>query len=288
MFARIVFTPVALAIFITGCATGGGLSKPKVRDVVPRLESVDFEGVELVFDIGVDNPYPVPLVAPRFDYGVEAMNKTLAAGELTEGVRLPASGVGRFKLPVRITYRQAFEIARDLTEAQRVDYTLRGRLFAPEVTGAAAGVVGDLAPALASSAREIAIPVVYKGSFPVLRAPAFTAVHLAPVDFSATKVSVSALTEVMNPNDFPINLSEVEYDMKVAGVSVGRLKADSVNNEIPAGEKGQIQIKGQVSAVDTIRNIFSRSGSPAQAVTLDPIGGFETPYGLVNFKPKRK
>ena len=62
----VALAAMVLAVLMAGCASLDIAGRPEVRAVRPRITGIDFGGVDLAFDVDVNNPYPMAIRSPGF------------------------------------------------------------------------------------------------------------------------------------------------------------------------------------------------------------------------------
>lgn len=253
----------ALIVAVAGCSSSSvlnSLARPEIKDLRPRITGIDFQGVNLAFDVDVSNPYPVAIRTPRFKYGIEVAGASLMTSDTTTSLDLPASGVGTATLPVRIRYVDLFKMYQNLTGVAEVDYKLTGAII------------------VAALGNEFELPLSYTGKFPVLKVPTFEAIRVQPSNITLTRASVTVDAEITNPNIFALGLDGLGYGLKLGNIQVGGISA-STGNSVSAGGKGALTLTGEISAVNTVIQLLM--GGRLGAATIQPQGAIATPYGRV-------
>lgn len=253
--------PSTLIIFVglsAGCSSLGVLPKPKVETVTPRITGIDFQGIDMDFDVGVSNPYPVPIKTPQFKYQIDIQDKELMKSDHTAKLDLPAGKTGTVKLPVRMGYADVLRIGQRLGSAQEIPYTLKGELI------------------VAALGESFSLPVSHAGSVPVLRPPTFTSPTLNVTDRSLTKAGVAINAKMQNPNKFEINIKDVGYQLMVGDIEVGNLKATSAD-KIAGGGSAPVSLTGEVSGATALAQLLKGKGLGVPKII--PSGFIETPYG---------
>jgi len=254
---------IAIAASILGCATLPLSEKPEIRSVSPRITGLDFQGLNMAFDVDVDNPYPVPIKTPRFKYGVDIEGSRFFSSEATSQLNLPANGVGTVSLPVRLSYTDLFGTYKNLADKAEADYTLHGNMILP--------LLG----------RSFELPVSHSGTFPILRPPTFSNINIDLSKVSLFKTVVNVDAAMKNPNAFALGIEDLGYILKLGGVELGSLTATTASS-LDAGQTGKLSLRGELSAASAIVNMI-KGGSIGGAKIL-PSGSIQTPYGPVKLQ----
>ncbi len=247
------------AVVVAGCASLPLGEGPEIRAVRPRISGIDFQGLDLAFDVDVNNPYPIPLRTPRFRYGMDIQGSRFFESDAASEIDLPARSVGTVTLPVRVSYTDLLRAYRGLADKAEADYTLRGALILP--------VLG----------RSLELPLSHSGKFPIVRPPSFSDIRVQVPNVSLTRAKIGVDAAIGNPNAFSIGIKNLGYVLKLGDVEVGGLTAETANT-LEAGQSGRLSLSGQVSAASAIFGMIKGGGKP----TILPSGYIQTPYGPVH------
>ena len=101
-----IFAAILAGIALTlgsGCSLLADLQRPEIKKVTPAIKGIDFEGIDMMFDIDVSNPYPIRLQSPGFDYAFKIEGSRLFESQSDTKVDLPAKKVGTVQLPARFS-----------------------------------------------------------------------------------------------------------------------------------------------------------------------------------------
>lgn len=251
----------ACLIALAGCSSVpllDSIAKPEVKDVRAHITGIDFQGVNLVFDVDVLNPYPVALTTPRFRYGIEVAGTSLAKSDSATSLSLPASGVGTAALPVRFRYADLMKLYGDLSTLNETDYKLTGALVFNAMN------------------RSIEVPVSYAGKMPVLKVPTFSDAEVQADDISLTRAAVTVDANIGNPNVFELGLDGLGYSLKIGDIQVASISA-STPGALAAGGTGKLRLTGSFSAASAAIQLLM--GGRLGAVSIKPTGFVTTPYG---------
>ena len=250
-------TAVFLAVLMAGCASLDFVGKPEVRAVRPRVNGIDFRGVDLAFDVDVDNPYPVAIRSPEFRYGLDIEGAEFLESTESSTIDLPALTTGTVTLPVRLPYANLWSTFKNLAGAAEVPYTLRG-----EIVTSALG-------------QSFALPLKHSGAFPVLRPPTLSDLKVQLSDVSIRGAKIVADAAMKNPNAFALSLKDLGYVLNVGGEQIGGLTASTAET-IGAGETGHVRLTGAISAADAVAKIVKGGIGSAKLALSGSVG---TPYG---------
>ena len=259
----ISLTMALLTALISACATFPLTERPEIQAVHPRIDGVDFQGVNLAFDVDVDNPYPIPIRTPSFRYGIDIEGSKFFDSEAASGIDLPAKNVGTVTLPVRLSYSDLFRTYQGLADAPEASYKLNGVLIFP--------VLG----------RSLELPLSHSGTVPIIRPPTFSDINIDMANISLLKTKINVDTAMKNPNAFSLGIEDLGYVLKLGDVELGGLTATTANT-LDSGQTGQLSLTGELSPASAIVNLI-RGGSAGGAKIL-PSGSIQTPYGPVKLQ----
>ena len=195
---------------LSSCATLEQVSealegqKPTARVEGLRLTGLDMQGVDLAFDVQVDNPNPISISLAALDYDLKLFGSSFLQGDQPMGMKLAADGRSRVQVPVRLGFQQLLDSYRQLKGAHEVGYELDlGMGFDVPVLG------------------QVRVPASYRGKLPI---PEMPSVSLKSVDVERLTLSGAKLMlelQVDNPNSFSLLLDKLDYNLKLNGYDVG-------------------------------------------------------------------
>lgn len=257
---------ILCAIVCTGCSIAqirtlfGAFDKPTIESIRPRILGLDFSGVNLAFDVDLNNPNSFPIKTPKFKYGLDIQGSNFMKSEGTADIDLPAKGIGTVVLPAKIKYLDIWKTYQGLKDANQVNYDLKG-----------AFVVSPMG-------RDIELPLAKSGSFPVLKIPSFSKITLEPTDINLTESKVKIKANVTNPNVFEMGLEKLGYVLKMGDVDFADVKS-TLAKSLNAGETGQITLNAKVGGLSVLGKILD--GADLGKLSLTPEGSIVTPYGEI-------
>jgi LEA14-like dessication related protein len=247
--SRCLAAAIALAIWTAGCA------RPKVESVGMNVQRIDFEGVQLKFDVTVSNPLPVDLAVPAGGYAVDLAGKEFIKSDRVPHADLPSGGAGHVTLPVALRNVDLFKLANNLRGKSSIPYEMHGHVL---VT-----VAGE----------QLRLPFSQQGDVPILTMPTFS---VRDVKYDGKSVSIE--TEVNNPNIFPIGVQDLDYAVRLGDIELANVRTKPADL-IPAGGSGVVTLTSSVNATGAARQMLQ--GVPAGGGLLRPRGVLRTPYGTV-------
>lgn len=248
---------LALAVVL---ASGCSWMRPEIVGMRPRIDGIDLQGVNLVFDIDVKNHYFSAIKAPRFRYALAIEGAEFISAESDTGINLPGREVGTATLPVRVGYLDLWNAFRNLAGANKADYGLSGALL------------------FNAAGREFELPFAHEGTMPIFQAPKLSVVDFKKPEITMGGAAIDLAADISNPNIFSIGVDDLGYVLQLGDIQVGGLTVSSLR-EIAAGETGRLNFSGKISAWDAISGLLG--GGKIGAVSLLPSGKVKTPYGDV-------
>jgi LEA14-like dessication related protein len=181
------------------------VGRPSARLSGVSLENVDAKSLTLQFAVDVTNPYPAPLPLTNLDYALGSKGSTFLDGNAPLQGTVPAGGTKTVLVPARVTFRRLLAALSGVQPGQVVPYD------------AAMGLSVD-APVIGS----LRLPLKKEGRLPI---PALPDAALRDVRWDqlslARAVGVIELA-LTNRNEFPVDLSAMDYALSVGGKKVAQ------------------------------------------------------------------
>lgn len=212
------FHPVlfcAAALVLAGCESlspmlGGMLEsapKPGIRIVDAQVADLSATSLDMVFDVEVENPYPVPLPVIGIDYALDAgesSGEPIFKGDAGSQGSIPANGKKVIQAPVGVQFARLIEAGRGIRPGMVLPYK--------------ADLGFKVAPP--GGAEPLRLPVSHKGELPVPAVP-----KVAVDDLTWTKVGLGGTEgalklKLTNPNEFKVGVEDLKYTLSLAGKPV--------------------------------------------------------------------
>ncbi|MCG8487438.1 MAG: LEA type 2 family protein [Chromatiales bacterium] len=189
-----------------------------------KLSGLDLRGIDLLFDVEVDNPNPVAISLDGLDYDLKLLDRSFLKGQQSMGMSLAADGKSQVKLPVRMEFEQLLKHYSDLSKRDEVPYQLDLGL-------------GVDVPLLG----RVRLPVSYQGRLPVPKLPDVRVSRIDVQRLSLQAIDLMLELEVANPNRFALMLQRLDYQFKLNGIDVGQGAAAQTLSVDEQG-KGRIRL----------------------------------------------
>jgi len=240
--------PAALAVTLAvtlaallgaGCARRTPSPPPPPLPAVdpPRLTieavapgTIDAFGVTVEVRGRMENPNPVDLPLARFDYAVEVEGRAVDAGRVDSRLVLPANGAVDFTVPARLHWTRVPEVVVVLTTR---------RTLALRVTGSALLQGGRPLPWGADA--TVALPYL----------PSLVLEKSRVRESNLMHTTVELTARVRNPNDFPLPVGKLNFDLFVSGSAVANAASQGLD-EVPAHGEVTVLIPVKFSPVGTV------------------------------------
>ncbi|NQY99813.1 MAG: LEA type 2 family protein [Bdellovibrionales bacterium] len=122
------FVLLLVAFSISACAVlqMASFEKPKVKLHGIELQKIDFQNVDLVFEVEVQNPNDFKLSMKGLNYVVEMNGDKVATQDLNTPVEVGAQQSSIVKLPLKLDYAQIFGSIGGFLKAKESTYTIKG------------------------------------------------------------------------------------------------------------------------------------------------------------------
>lgn len=244
--------------------------KPRVSVAGQQLTRLDFQQVNMAFDIRVDNPNPVGLSLGGLDYDLKLAGHSFASGRQNKQMQLKAAGASTFQLPLSMRFAEIYQGLDKLKGKNEVLYELT------------TGLMIDV-PLLG----KLRYPVTTSGTLPLPKLPKVSVNSLTLEKLNFSGATLALKLKVNNPNAFGVALNKLRYDFKVNGkrwvsgnrASLGSLAANQGNEvTLPITLNFMELGSGLYSMLKGGQDLdYSLSGKLGATAAHQLIGSFDVP-----------
>lgn len=221
------FLYLSFIVYLSGCAElakHAETVKPTARLTGAHLGNINFDKVDLVFDLEVENKNPIALDLAGLDYDFKIEGQSLVSGVTAKEIQLKANGTSPVQLPVTLKFDDLRKLPGELWDKDNLAYDLQTtfNIILP--------VIGNYA-----------IPVSKQGELPVPKIPNIKIKDVKVNKLSFTSAELVAHVEVNNPNDFDMVVKNLNYQLNINQTKWGQGEVTKSSN-IPKKGKGVIEI----------------------------------------------
>ena len=121
----IVWIAALVSVFFVGCETmqhALSLTKPTARMIGLKFQDVKLDSATLLFDVEVDNPYPVALPLMNLDYGLSSGAEPFLNGNAELQTTVPAKSKKIVSLPADINYLDMLKALKGIRPGSKIPY----------------------------------------------------------------------------------------------------------------------------------------------------------------------
>jgi len=265
---------LAMLFTFTGCESMksilAGMDKPSASVTGVRFDSISLDGMTLVFDVDVKNPYAAPLPLVNVAYGLSSKGSKFLEGAADVQGSVPAKGSKTIQLPAKITFASLLQSVQGVKLGSVVPYT------------AEMGLSVD-APAVG----RLTLPIKKEGELPI---PTVPSVELSSVQWkSLTLQNAEAVLKlnVTNNNDFPVDLSKLAYNLSLSGTPIVNTSL-AKSASFAKGGSSTLEIPLAIKPSNLGLAAFSMLTGKGAGYSLDGNMNVGTPFGPMNLPFERK
>lgn len=184
-----------------------GFGKPTADVSGIHIPSINLKKLEIVVDVLITNPNPVPIPLVDIDYLVESNGRKLVSGLIPDAGTIHAHGSETIKIPITIIYDDIKDTYDDIKPGSIIPYRIK------------VGLIADV-PVFG----KITLPLEKEGEIPVPYKPDVDLDKVEFDSFSFEETSATLHMKLENKNDFDLGLNALEYEVWLAGVSIVNAK----------------------------------------------------------------
>ncbi|XP_077252935.1 uncharacterized protein LOC143892305 [Tasmannia lanceolata] len=181
-----------------------GFGKPTANVTGIHIPSIDLKKADIVVDVLVTNPNPIPIPLVDINYIVESDGRKLVSGLIPDAGTIHAHGSETVKIPLTLIYDDIKETYDDIKPGSIIPYRIQVDLIVD------VPVFG-----------RITIPLEKKGEIPIPYKPDIDLDKIQFERFSFEETTATLHMKLENKNDFDLGLTSLDYEVWLSEVSIG-------------------------------------------------------------------
>ncbi|KAH6786620.1 Late embryogenesis abundant protein [Perilla frutescens var. hirtella] len=181
-----------------------GFGKPTADVSGIHIPQINLEKAEIVVDVLVTNPNPIPIPLIDINYLIESDGRKLVSGLIPDAGTIHAHGSETVKIPVCLVYDDIKSTYADIQPGSIIPYKVKVDLIVD------VPVFGRLTLPLEKTGE---IPIPYKPDVDIEK------IHFDKFSFEETVATLQLKLE--NKNDFDLCLNNLDCEVWLCDVSIG-------------------------------------------------------------------
>ncbi|XP_068662584.1 uncharacterized protein [Aristolochia californica] len=181
-----------------------GFGKPTADITGIHIPSINLQKAEIVVDVLVTNPNPIPIPLVDINYLIESEGRKLVSGLIPDAGTIQAHGSETVNLPLTIIYDDIKNTYDDIKPGSIIPYLIKVDLIVD------VPVIG-----------RITIPFEKTGEIPIPYQPDIDLERIRFEKFSFEETVATLHVKLENKNDFDLGLNALDYEVWLSDVSIG-------------------------------------------------------------------
>ncbi|XP_061989350.1 uncharacterized protein LOC133707905 [Rosa rugosa] len=181
-----------------------GFGKPTADVAAIHIPCINLEKAEIVVDVLIKNPNPVPIPLIDINYLIESDGRKLVSGLIPDAGTIQAHGEETVKVPLHLIYDDIKSTYNDIQPGSIIPYRIKVDLIVD------VPVLGRLT-----------LPVEKTGEIPIPYKPDVDVDKIKFQKFSFEETVAVLHLKLENMNDFDLGLNALDYEIWLCEVSIG-------------------------------------------------------------------
>ena len=189
------------SIFYMRCTTLQNLAniqKPVVSLDHIQVSGLSFNGLNLLFEVGIENPNSLAVTMAGFNYQFYLNEQLFMQGSQDSTQSILARSKSQLEIPIALDFKKIYTTYQALKDKDSSAYKMQ------------VGLVFDL-PVIGKTT----IPLSKEGGIPLLKLPKISLAGLKLRNLSLTSASFELETQLENPNNLNLLITQFQYDLKI-------------------------------------------------------------------------
>ncbi|KAK1270971.1 hypothetical protein QJS04_geneDACA006119 [Acorus gramineus] len=181
-----------------------GFGKPTADVSAIHIPTINLKKAEIVVDVLVKNPNPIPIPLIDINYLIESDERKLVSGLIPDAGTIHAHGSETVKIPMTLIYDDIKSTYADIKPGSIIPYKVKVDLIVD------VPIFGRLT-----------LPLEKKGDIPIPYKPDIDLEKIKFDKFSFEETTAILHLKLENKNDFDLGLNLLEYEVWLSEVSIG-------------------------------------------------------------------
>ncbi|RWV98619.1 hypothetical protein GW17_00038518 [Ensete ventricosum] len=181
-----------------------GFGKPTADVTGVHIPSINLHKADIVIDVLIKNPNPIPIPLVDIDYLIESDGRKLVSGLIPDAGTVHSHGSETVKIPVTLIYDDIKNTYHDIKPGSIIPYRIRVALIVD------VPIFGRLT-----------LPVEKTGEIPIPYKPDVDIEKIRFEKFSFEETVANLHLKLENKNDFDLGLNALDYEIWLSDVSIG-------------------------------------------------------------------
>lgn len=255
------------AVGLGGCATLRDwferAPKPQLRLDAVRFEGLDLSGVDLKFDVSIENPYSVPLPIARIDAALSHDGAPFVQTGVDESTSVPAQGSEQLTFPVTLRFAETLKVLGSLRPGSSFPYA------------------ADLKFGLDAPTGPIEVPVHHEGELWIPAPPKVSVPRIRVLQANLQGVRLEARLGIESENQVPLTLEGMSAAVRLAGVPVAQAQAPE-RMSIPPEGRTEWVVPMELSVAQVGLSLVKALGGGALEYGIEGDLTLDTPLGSLS------
>ncbi|KZV34794.1 hypothetical protein F511_00696 [Dorcoceras hygrometricum] len=192
-----------------------GFGKPTADVTAIHIPHINLEKADIVVDVLVKNPTPIPIPLIDINYLIESDGRKLISGLIPDAGTIHAHGSETVKIPVCLIYDDIKNTYDDIKPGSIIPYRIKVDLIVD------VPVFG-----------RVTLPLEKTGEIPIPYTPDIDIEKIRFEKFSFEETIATLHLKLENKNDFDLGLNDIDYEFWLGDVSIATADlAESSNIE---------------------------------------------------------
>ncbi|CAL5348143.1 unnamed protein product [Camellia sinensis] len=181
-----------------------GFGKPTAEVAGIHFPKINLEKADIVVDVLVKNPNPIPIPLIDINYLIESDGRKLISGLIPDAGTIHAHGSETVKIPVTLIYDDIKNTYADIKPGSIIPYKVKVDLIVD------VPVFGRLT-----------LPIEKTGEIPIPYKPDIDVEKIHFERFSLEETVAILHLKLENKNDFDLGLTDLDYEVWLCDMSIG-------------------------------------------------------------------
>ncbi|XVE62104.1 hypothetical protein DITRI_Ditri06bG0092600 [Diplodiscus trichospermus] len=240
-----------------------GFGKPTADVTGVHIPSINLEKADIVVDVLIKNPNPVPIPLIDIDYLIESDGRKLVSGLIPDAGTIHAHGEETVKIPVTLIYDDIKSTYDDIKPGSIIPYRIK------------VGLIVDV-PVFG----RLTLPLEKTGEIPIPYKPDIDLEKIRFDRFSWDETVAVLHLKLENKNDFDLGLNALEYEIWLSDMSIGAAELQK-STKIDKNGIGYIEIPISFKPKDFGSALWDMIRGKGTGYTMKGNINVDTPFGAM-------